>query len=111
MKVKNRRKRFFAIRSFRKDAHKKIFSMQDYMDFAIVDSVLHFNDGKRVHTGIFNQMGLDVGIHSHIYCWRTTPEGYLPTLKRTRKSKKKVRQSKIVQRKDQEDNYKLGRQI
>ena len=62
MKVKNRRKRFFAIRSFRKDAHKKIFSRLDYMDFAIVDLVLHFNDGKRVHTGIFNQMGLDVKV-------------------------------------------------
>ena len=29
--------------------------------------VLHFNDGKKKHAGIFSQMGLDVGIHSHIY--------------------------------------------
>ena len=30
-------------------------------------SVLHFNDGKGGHAGIFSQMGLDVGINSHIY--------------------------------------------
>ena len=39
------------------------------MDFALADSVLHFNDGKRGHAGIFSQMGLDVGIHSHNYYW------------------------------------------
>ena len=37
------------------------------MDFALADSVLDFNDGKRGHAGIFRQIGLDVGIHSHIY--------------------------------------------
>ena len=37
------------------------------MDFALAYSVLHFYDGKRGHAGIFNQMGLDVGIHSNIY--------------------------------------------
>ena len=59
------------------------------MGFALVDSVLHFNDGKRGHAGIFNRMGLDVSNHSHIYYWRTTPAGYVPTLKRTQKSQKK----------------------
>ena len=44
-----------------------IFSGQDYIDFALADSVLHFNDGKSKHVGVFIQMGLDVGIHSHIY--------------------------------------------
>ena len=33
---------------FGKDAL-KIFSGQDYIDFALADSVLHFNDGKRKH--------------------------------------------------------------
>ena len=67
---------------------KKIFSWQDYIDFALADSVLLFNDGKRKHAAIFSQMGLDVSIHSHIYR-RTTPARYVPALKRTRKSKKK----------------------
>ena len=44
-----------------------IFSGQDYIDFAVADSVLHFNDGKRKHAGIFSKIGLDVGIHSHIH--------------------------------------------
>ena len=39
-----------------------IFSGQDYIDFALANSVLHFNDGKRKHVGIFSQMGWDVGI-------------------------------------------------
>ena len=39
---------------------------------------------------------------------QTTLAGYVPALKRTRKSKKKIRQSKRVERMDQEDNYKLG---
>ena len=72
MKVKKRRKRCFAIRWFRKDAHKKIFLGQDYMDFALVDSVLHFNDGKRVHVGIFNQMGLDVSLLTMLVLIRLT---------------------------------------
>ena len=59
------------------------------MDFALADSVLDLNDGKKEHAGIFSRMRLDVGIPSHIYYWRTTPAGYVPALKRTRKSKKK----------------------
>ena len=38
---------------------------------------------------------------------RTTPARYVPALKRTRKAKKIIRQSKGVQRKDQEGSYKL----
>ena len=44
-------------------------SGQDYMDFALTDSVVHLNDGKREHAGIFSQMRFDVGIPSHIYYW------------------------------------------
>ena len=44
-------------------------SGQNYLDFALADSVLHFNDGKRGHAGIFSQMRLDVGTHYHIYYW------------------------------------------
>ena len=39
------------------------------MDFALTDSVVHLNDGKREHAGIFSQMRFDVGIPSHIYYW------------------------------------------
>ena len=49
-----------------KDAPKTIFSVQDYMGFALSNSELHFNDAKIGHAGIFSEMGLDVGIHSHI---------------------------------------------
>ena len=39
---------------------------------------------------------------------RATTAGYVPALKRTRKSnKKKIKQSKMAQRKYQEDNYEL----
>ena len=48
---------------------KIIFSVQDYIEFALEDSVLHFNDGKGGHARIFSQIGLYVGIHSHIYYW------------------------------------------
>ena len=51
-------------------------------------------------------MGLDVGIHFQIYIWRTTPAGYVSALKNTEKTKQ-IRQSKRVQRNDQEDNFKL----
>ena len=78
------------------------------MDFALADSVLHFNDGKRGHAGIFSQMGLDVGIHSHIYyCANDTSKICASAKKTSEKQKKKIRQSKRVQRKDQEDNYTL----
>ena len=60
------------------------------MDFAIADSVLHFNDSKSGHAGIFSLMGLDVGIHSHIYYCANDTRGYVPALKRTRKSKTKL---------------------
>ena len=46
-----------------------IFSGQDYMDFPMADSVLHFNDDKKGYADIFRQMGLDVVVHSHIYYW------------------------------------------
>ena len=59
------------------------------MDSALAYSVLHFNNGKRGHAVMFSQVGLDVGIHFHMYYCRTTPTGYVPALKRTLKSKKK----------------------
>ena len=39
---------------------KEIFLEHDYLDFALADSVLHFNNKKRGHVGIFGQIGLDV---------------------------------------------------
>ena len=80
-------KRFFAIRWFGKNVQ-AIFSGQDYMDFALVDSVLHFNDGKRKHAGIFSQMGywMLVSIPTFIF-GQTTPARYVPALRRTMKEK------------------------
>ena len=66
-----------------------IFSGQDYIDFALVDSLLHFNDGKKGHAGIFSQIGLDVVSILTFIIGQTTPTRYVPALKRTRKSKKK----------------------
>ena len=34
------------------------FSGHDYLDFAIADAVIHFNDGKRGHSYIFPLLGL-----------------------------------------------------
>ena len=43
------------------------------MDFALADSALHFNDGKRRHAGIiyYNNIQDRIGccIHSHFYNW------------------------------------------
>ena len=67
-----------------------IFSGQDYIDFALADSVLHFNNGKKEHAGIFSQIRLDVISILTVIIWRTTPTGYAPALKRTRKSKNRL---------------------
>ena len=67
-----------------------VFSGQDYMDFALVDSVLHFNDGERGHAGIFSQIGLDIVSILTFIIRRTTTAGYVPALKRTRKEKKRL---------------------
>ena len=83
-----------------------IFSGQDYIDFALADSVLNFNDGERKYVGIFSQMGLYVGIHSHVYYWANDTRKICASAKKTRKSKKN-KQSKRAQRNDEEDNYKL----
>ena len=59
------------------------------MDFALADSVLHFNDGKRGHAGIFSQMGLDVGIHSHIYYCANDTRKICASAKKTSEKQKK----------------------
>ena len=56
------------------------------MDFTLADSVLQFNDGKRGHAGRFSQIGLDVVTILTFIIGRTTPAGYVPALKRARKS-------------------------
>ena len=57
----------------------------------------------------FYRMRLDVGIASHIYYWANNTRRLCASAKKnTEQQKKKIRQSKRVQRKDQEDNYKLG---
>ena len=54
------------------------------MDFALTDSVLHFNDGKRGHAGIFSRMILDGGIPSHIYYWANDTRRICASAKRKR---------------------------
>ena len=46
---------------------KEHFSGQDYLDFAIADAVVHFNDRKRGHSYIFPLLGLKMGLHSKVY--------------------------------------------
>ena len=77
------------------------------MDLALADLVLHFNDGKRRQADKFSQMGLDVGIHSHIYYWAYDTRKICASAKKNLEKQKKIRQSERVQRKDQEDNYTL----
>ena len=63
------------------------------MDLALADLVLHFNDGKTRQADKFSQMGLDVGIHSHIYYWAydTRKINYpLASAKKNWKSKKRL---------------------
>ena len=67
-----------------------IFSGQDYMDLALADSVLHLNNDKRRHPSIFIKMGLDVGIHLHIYDWVNNTRRICASAKKTRKSKIKI---------------------
>ena len=78
------------------------------MDFALADSVLHLNDDKRGHAGIFRQTELDVGIHFHIYFWANNTRKKCASAKmNTEMQKKKIRQSKRAQRRDQADNNNL----
>ena len=78
------------------------------MDFALTDSVLHLNNGKKEYVGIFSHVRFDVGIPSHIYHWANDTRRICASAKKnTEKQKKKTRQSKGVQRKDQEGSYKL----
>ena len=61
------------------------------MGFVLADSVQYFNDGARGHAGIFiaRLVWMLVSILTFII-ERTTPAGYVPTLKRTRKSKTRL---------------------
>ena len=60
------------------------------MDFALADSVLHFNDGKRGHAGIFSLIRLDVVSILTFIIGRTAHAEDVPALKRTQKSKKRI---------------------
>ena len=78
------------------------------MDFALADSVLYLNDGKKEHAGIISGMRLDVGIPSNIYYWANDTRRTCASAKKNT-DKIKKRQSKRVQKKDQGGNYKLRR--
>ena len=80
----------------------------DDIDFAFADSVLYLNNGKRRHAGIFSRMRLDIGIPSHIYYWGNDTHRICACAEKNKERQKKIKQSKRVQRKDQEDNHKLG---
>ena len=70
--------------------------MQDYMDFALADSVLHLNDGERGHAGMLSRMRLDVNIPSHIYYWANDTRKIYASAKKNTEKQKKIRQSKRV---------------
>ena len=67
-----------------------IFSVQDYINLALADSVPHCNDGKRAHAGIFSQIGLDIVSLLTFIVVRTTPTGYVQELKKTQRNKNKL---------------------
>ena len=84
-----------------------IFTVQNYIEFGLADSVLHLNEDKRGHAGIFIWMRLNVGIPSHIYYLANDTGKICASAKKNTEKQKKTKQTKRVQRKDQEDNYKL----
>ena len=59
------------------------------MDFALADSVLHLNDGKKGYPGIFSRMRLGVGIPSHIYYWANDTRRICASAKKNRKKGEK----------------------
>ena len=61
------------------------------MDFALADSVLHFNDGKRGHAATFSRKRLDVGIPFHIYYSANDTRRICASVKKNTESKKKKR--------------------
>ena len=61
------------------------------MEFALADSVLHLNDGRRGYAGIFSRMRLDVGIHSHIYYWANDTRRICASAKTNTEKQKKIR--------------------
>ena len=61
------------------------------MDFALTDSVLHLNNGKKEYVGIFSHVRFDVGIPSHIYHWANDTRRICPSAKKnTEKQKKRL---------------------
>ena len=46
---------------------KEHFSGPNYLDFAIADEIVHFNDGKRGHIYIFPFLGFKMGSRSKVY--------------------------------------------
>ena len=83
-----------------------IFSEQDYMDFALTDSVLHFNDGEKGNADIFSQLGLMLYPFSHLLWGERHPQD-MYRAKKHEKAKKNIILSEREQRKDQGDNYYL----
>ena len=72
---------------FGKDAPNNL-SGQDYIDFTLADSVLHFNDGKRKHASIFSKWDWMLVFILTFIILRATPAGYIPARKGTRKANK-----------------------
>ena len=79
------------------------FSGQDYLDFAIADAVVHFNDGQRGHIYIFPLLGFKMGLHSKVYYEIRDSRRISAS---ARKITKKIRQSKRTLKKAEEDMYK-----
>ena len=88
MKIKKRRKRFFANRLYLAKMPQTIFSLQDYMDFALqIQYYISMLLKGSMLVYLATSDWMLVSILTFII-GRTTPAGYVPALKRTRKSEK-----------------------
>ena len=84
---------------------KEHFSGQDYLDFAIADAVVHFNDGKRGHSYIFPLLELKMGLHSKVY-YEIRDSRRISASIRKSYEKGKIRQAKRSMKKAEEDRDK-----
>ena len=85
---------------------KEHFSGQDYLDFAIADAVVYFNDGKRGHSYIFPLLGLKMGLHSKVYYEIRDSRRISASIRKSSEKEKKIRQAKRSMKKAEEDRDK-----
>ena len=85
------RKHCFSICWFGNGAPNNLFGAGLHMDLALADSLLHLNDGKSGHAGIFlSRWDWMLSSILTIIIGRTTSAEYVPALKRTWKKKERL---------------------